>query len=140
MMGNDISNNNPTRFLVNLSFIRNEEQVTSVRRRLFRSVTETSTEYTMDRFVLNKLWQLKDRVACILELFSTTLSVKEMANVENTLDTYYVNPFNYVMSIKSQAELLRDLPYRPDVYGVIDAPETAMIYGSKYFDMARVGL
>jgi len=35
-------------------------------------------------------------------------------------------------------ELVSELPWRPDLKGVIDLPDRALMYGSRYLDLARM--
>lgn len=133
----DISNSTPVRLLVNYGFIVNRVEERKVERKWFKD-KETCTEVdVLDRVVLNKLWLLTDRIGCVLELFvPNNIDVKEL---ENNLESI-VNPFTSISKIGSVYDVAKTLPYRPDVQGVVDHDTSAMVYGSKFFNMSKVGL
>ena len=64
-----------------------------------------------------------------MELISFTHSEKELADVVLYLDKFGTNPFRYATSYKNIDTLVNELPYRPEVIGVIDMPERLLRYG-----------
>ena len=139
MIHGDISNGNPPRFLVHHRFVRTLELGTeSVKRGIFRTkVVQGPDTYTLNLVNLNRLWKFRDKIGCTLEVFAFDQSIYPL---EDELESKYLNPFNFFTKYESLSDLVNGLPYRPDVDGVIDEPGAAMVYGSKFFDLARVGI
>lgn len=137
MQNGDISNSTPTRLLVNYEFIVNKVKENRVERKWLKNREVEVEVDILDRIILNKLWLLTGRIGCILELFVTPdIDVKDL---EQRLDEV-VNPFTSIVTVPSVYAVMKNIPYRPDVQGVIDFEHNALVYGSKFFDMARVGI
>lgn len=137
MKNGDISNSTPIRILVNYDFIINKMEEKKVERKWFKDKEVITEVDVLDRVVLNKLWLLTDRIGCVLELFvPSNISIKDLeTNMENV-----VNPFTSIVKIGSLYDIVKTLPYRPDVQGVIDHDDKTLVYGSKFFHMSKVGL
>lgn len=138
MEGNDISNGSPVRYLVAYNLLQKEETV--VEKKRFRKPVET-TVVVHDELMLSALWRFQDRMNCVLELVvfgRTRFSDNDAEKIFEDLDSLAVNPFRSALSFRSPAELVKQLLYMPNVIGVIDTPNMALVYGSKYFDLSRV--
>ena len=61
-----------------------------------------------------------------------------MNEVLEDLNNLGPNPFNYARGYMFPEELVSELPWRPDLKGVIDLPDRALMYGSRYLDLARM--
>jgi hypothetical protein len=64
-----------------------------------------------------------------LELISFKHDDDELERMFNEMDRTGINPFRYWQTYKSPSKLAKDLPYRPEVIGVIDIPENRLMYG-----------
>ena len=70
-----------------------------------------------------------------MELVGFDMSTKEMQQVQEDLDNLGTNPFNYYLRYNVVADLVAELPYRPELVGVVDIPSRALRYGSKFIDL-----
>jgi hypothetical protein len=61
-----------------------------------------------------------------------------MEEVLEDLNNLGTNPFNYVNRYNSVADLVAELPYRPELKGVVDIPSRGLRYGGKYLEMGRL--
>jgi hypothetical protein len=62
-----------------------------------------------------------------------------MDEVLEDLDNLGTNPFNYSKAYRVPADLVAELPYRPELKHVIDIPERGLRYGHWYLDMGAAG-
>jgi len=91
-----------------------------------------------DRVALNRMWLFTSRQGVSLELFDTGCEQRDLDQVMEDLERIGVNPFRWATAYKTQQELVDEMPYRPELLGVVDLPERAFVYGSKYYDLGRV--
>jgi hypothetical protein len=94
---------------------------------LFIPVKEKRKEY--NRLVLSHLYMFTTKSSMTLELISFAHSEKEMVELMNYLDQIGTNPFRYGSSYKSVDAVVAELPFRPEVVGVIDIPSRLLRYG-----------
>lgn len=127
MYKGDISNESPKRVMVAIDplLITTQElvKITWYRKRKF------ATNVMFDRLLLNKLNLYAMRNDLNLTLVSFTHSEDEVEKMMAELDRANVNPFRHWQVYKSVDKLVKELPYRPDVVGVIDIPERRLMYG-----------
>jgi hypothetical protein len=69
------------------------------------------------------------RQGITLELVSFTMDEEELTFFVEELDRMGTNPFRYFSSYKSQKDIVAELPYRPEVIGVIDIATRTAQYG-----------
>jgi hypothetical protein len=126
MQGNDISNSLPQRLIVIADVIvdvyEDEKKVLG-----FVPVKKKRKEY--NRMVLSHLYMVSLKRGYTMELVSFTHSEDEMVELMLYLDKVGTNPFRYGTSYKSVDKLVAELPYRPEVIGVIDIPSRLLRYG-----------
>lgn len=134
MKGGDISNEIPLRVAVTLDCILNR---TPTLKKVF-GVPITGEEVTYDRQALSYFWRFADKYSYTLELVGFGYSQKEMKEVLEDLDNLGTNPFNYANAYNVVADLVAELPYRPELKGVVDIPSRGLRYGSKFIDMGRL--
>jgi len=126
MLGNDISNSIPQRILVTADVITDTYE--NVKKKfLVVPVKEKRKEY--NRLVLSHLYLFTSKSLMTLELISFAHSDKQMIELMNYLDKIGTNPFRYGSSYKSVDSVVAELPYRPEVVGVIDIPSRLLRYG-----------
>jgi hypothetical protein len=121
--GGDLSNEVPPRLIVTLDVV--SRRVQSVRGRWFPRVTE---QLAWDPQLLSWLWTWSMGRAVNLEL--AAVGVPETPEkLEESLDEWGSNPFRWVVAYKDVEELVGQLPYRRDIYGVVDINERVLRYG-----------
>lgn len=135
MQGGDLSNEIPSRTLVTAdTFISRLPKLKKVMG-LFNVADE---EVSYDRIMLQRFWYFSSKHGRVLELACIGMSQKEVDIVMSDLDNLGTNPFNYASGYESPSDIVRLLPYRPEVVSVVDIPQRALRYGSYYFDLGRV--
>jgi len=126
MQNGDISNTMPQRLMVVLDVI--VDVYTDTRKVLgFIPVVKTRTEY--NRLVLSHLYMISLKRGVTLELIGFGKSESELNEVMVYLDKYGTNPFRYATPYKNVEKLVDELPYRPELLGVIDTPDRLLRYG-----------
>lgn len=115
----------PKRVLVNSDVLFIKVPVVERKYKLFKVKSE---QVGFDKFLLNKFYVYTTRAGVTLELISFTYKLKELEVLFNEIDRAGTNPFRYFNYYSSPRKLAADLPYRPEVVGVID-PEHQLMYG-----------
>lgn len=134
MRGGDISNEVPQRVVVSLDCIL-------IRRpaiQKFLGIVKNIEEVEYSRQSLSHFWRFSQKHGYTMELAGFGYTKKEMAEVLEDLDNLGTNPFNYVSSYRTAADLSAELPYRPEVKYVIDIPTRALTYGHWYLEMGKI--
>jgi len=78
---------------------------------------------------LSYLYIFTTRAGFTLELVSFDLTDADLEEVMDTLDRKGTNPFRYYTAYESDKHLLSELPYRPEVVGVVDVDSRLLRYG-----------
>ncbi len=126
MQGNDISNAMPKRILVTTDVITDEYED---KRKVLGIVPVKTKKLEYNRLVLSHLYMVTVNRGITMELISFDRSEKSMVELMLYLDKIGTNPFRYGSSYKSVDKLVAELPYRPEVIGVIDIPSRLLRYG-----------
>lgn len=134
MRNGDISNEVPQRVIVTLDCVIDRSP--TVKKVLGIPVFGEESQY--NRQSLSLFWRFADKYGYTLELVGFGYSKKEMEEVFEDLNNLGTNPFNYVNRYNSVADLVGELPYRPELKGVVDIPSRGLRYGSKYLEMGRL--
>lgn len=135
MKNNDLSNDLTKRVLVVIDTIRNEDR--SIHK-VFGLIPTVKVEYTYNRAVLSRFYLFADRSAFTLELVAFDMSEYDLEKVIEELDELGTSPFRYYSAYKSPQQLVAELPYRPEVAGVIDVTARQLMYGHWGLDFTRV--
>ena len=131
MRGGDISNDVPQRVLVSLDCIIEK----SIKLKKVLGISVPSEEINYSRLSLAMFWRFAEKFGYVLELVGFGYSQKEMDEVLEDLNNLGTNPFNYAHAYNLVADLVAELPYRPEVKSVVDIPARGLRYGHWYLDM-----
>ena len=126
MLGNDISNSMPQRVIVTADVITD---VYDDSKKVLGFIPVKTSRKEYNRLVLSHLYMTTLKRGITMELVSFTHSVEDMDKLMLHLDKIGTNPFRYGSSYKSVDKLVAELPYRPEVIGVIDIPARLLRYG-----------
>lgn len=122
----DLSNEMPRRLLVHIDlFLIKKPRV----EKKFKIIPTIKYDFDYDRLFLNKLYLFTTRAEMTLELVSFEHTEDELLLLYNELDRLGTNPFRYYSVFKSADNLVSQLPYRPEVIGVLDLDERKLVYG-----------
>jgi hypothetical protein len=115
----------PRRVLVNSKYLFIKTETVYKK---FVFLKKRAENLTFDKFLLNKFYVYTTRNGVTLELISFEYNDEKLEIIFNEIDRAGVNPFKYHKHYASPRKLAADLPYRPEVIGVID-PEHQLMYG-----------
>lgn len=127
MLGGDISNERVPRVLVTYDYVTDE---VARPKKVLGFVVGVQAEREFNRDRLAGLLLLSDRAKVQMELVVFGASDEQARSILDELDQRGWQPFNHATGYPTAYELVSDLPYRPEVLGVIDIPERAAGYGS----------
>jgi len=126
MRNGDISNELPRRVLVVTDVVLDVQVVVKKKLKFFK-VPELNKKLRRD--VLSRLYLYTTRREVTLELISYDFDNEQLGSFMDSIDNAGTNPFRYYSSYESINHLMSELPYRPEVVGVIDAPDKLLRYG-----------
>ena len=136
MQNGDISNEVPLRVVVTLDCILNKRP--AVKKTLAGLITLHTEEVTYNRVALSLFWRFAQKNNFSMELVGFGYTRKEMKEIMEDLDNLGTNPFNHTNSYPVVADLVGELPYRPELKYVVDIPSRSLRYGARYLDMGRM--
>jgi len=126
LQNGDISNALPRRFLVHLDVITTS---TPEVKKKFKIIPQITYNVKYDMGALSRFYLYASRVGDTLELISTDRSEEAIQEIIDYLDKVGTNPFRYATAYESIEHLVAELPYRPEVVGVVDVPNRLLMYG-----------
>lgn len=126
MYKGDLSNEMPKRVLVNADVLLIKFPTIEKK---FKFIPVKGVDIKFDRILLNRFYNYTTHAGVTLELVSFEYDDDELELLYNNLDRVGTNPFRYYSHYSSPKKLAADLPYRPEVVGVID-PEHQLMYGT----------
>jgi hypothetical protein len=130
MMGGDISNETPPRLVVLIDVVC----ASAVEEGKFFKSRHPQRKFTsLRKAELSRLWILGDRFGLSIQLAAFAeegWDPKEIARLMEKLDNRGGNPFNYSEVYQDTQELVDELPYLPNLKGVVDVRERVARYGS----------
>lgn len=135
MRKGDISNDLPQRIIVTTDVFSSSELKKEKRYKFFST---TKSHLNVSREILSYLYLITTKRGVTMELVSYTLDEKELAELYNFLDVQGTNPFRYATPYSSLRKLVNELPYRPEVIGVLDVPERLLQYGHWGLDIGSL--
>ena len=136
MQFGDISNDIPKRIIVIAEIFTLVE--TEQLPKKYKVFKQSRKKVSFKKEVLSRLYLWGMRTPFTLELASYDLTQEELQKLYDTLDEYGTNPFRYCVSYTSIEDLINQLPYRPELLGVVDKPERLLRYGHWGMDITRL--
>jgi len=135
MRKGDISNDLPKRVIVIAdTFLEYDVKIS----KKFKVFPVTSKEVKYNRSILSRLYVFAQNIGYTMELASFSLNEEELQTLVNKLDKMGTNPFRYFTSYESIEHLVSELPYRPEVVGVLDLPSRMLRYGHWGLDFTQL--
>lgn len=126
MRKGDISNELPKRVLVvDEVFLERDVKVS----KKFKVIPVVKVDKKIKREVLSFLYLFTVKQGVTLELVSFDQGDEELETFVSALDKVGTNPFRYSTSYSSASQLSAELPYRPEVIGVVDIQTRLLRYG-----------
>jgi hypothetical protein len=126
MQNGDISNELPVRIIVTTDVFLQTELKIQKRLKVFKV---PKVEQSVNRQMLSRLYVYTTRKGVTLELASFSMDEVDLGGLMDKLDSMGTNPFRYFTSYESPEHLVAELPYRPEVMGVMDIPSRLLRYG-----------
>lgn len=126
MKNGDISNELPRRIIVvSDTFLTVELKI----EKKFKFFPVPKVEKKIRRELLSFLYLYTTKNGVTLELASFDIDQEELGKTVDVLDSMGTNPFRYFSAYDSVDHLVAELPYRPEVIGVLDIPNRLLRYG-----------
>lgn len=126
MQHGDLSNELPKRVLVTTDSFSTVEPIL---KKKWKFIPSVSKELKIRKDLLSKFYLFTTVKGVILEVVSYDLDNEQLLTLMNTLDEMGTNPFRYSNAYDSLESLVSNLPFRPEVLGVIDVPSNILRYG-----------
>jgi len=126
MKNGDISNELPVRIIVTTDVFLQTELKLQKRFKVFKL---PKIEQSINRQLLSRFYLYTTREGVTLELASFTMDESNLGEFMDKLDIMGTNPFRYYTSYESVEHLVAELPYRPEVVGVLDIQSRQLRYG-----------
>jgi len=135
MYKGDIANDIPRRVLVTYEAVTLEYQID---KKFLGVKTGEVTRRRFDRVTLNRLWRYTSKSGVGIELVNLGADDEDLAVRQQELDQLGTNPINYLSHYRDMGDFLEELPYRPEVLGVLDTPDRQGMYGSRGIGMEHL--
>lgn len=135
MRNGDISNELPRRILVVSDIFLTVELTVKKRLKIF---PVPKVDKKIRRDILSYLYLYTTKQGVTLELVSYDLSDDDLSQTVDMLDSMGTNPFRYFSAYESVNHLVSELPYRPEVVGVLDIPTRLLRYGHWGLDFNKL--
>ncbi len=131
MQGNDLDNRPQYRYYVISDVVFHEREVTTQEKSWLRTRTVTRTLLMPDIAALSFLWRWAEKQRARLEIVFVGEAALNASELFDDLDDTAANPFNDWHVFESVDDIVRGLPYRPDILGYIDIPSRSAYYGGR---------
>lgn len=135
MKNGDISNELPKRIIVTTDVFLLVELTVKKR---FKFISLPVVDKKLRREVLSFLYLYTMKQGITLELVSFSMDNEELTGLVDMLDNMGTNPFRYFTAYDSVSSLVAELPYRPEVIGVLDKPDRLLRYGHWGLDIGSL--
>ena len=132
MKGNDLANSITPRYYVMAEVVfRRVEKAEQPRKGWLRTMFTKRIYFLPDLTVLSRLWRWSAQAGVRLELVFAGDLVPEAPELWRLLDEGSANPFSDYQLFETVDSISAHLAYRPDLLGVIDAPDRAVAFGGR---------
>lgn len=138
MIGGDISNETPPRLIVVIDVVAKSELE---EKKGFLNSSIKRVGIIPNNLALSHLWNISDKFGLSVELTayeSENWSQKDLDDFMDRLDRRGANPFNYAELYSDVENFVADMPYRPNLKGVVDLKERVMRYGSYGIELQNI--
>lgn len=135
MRKGDISNDLPRRIIVTTDTFLTVEVTVKKKLKVF---PVPKIDRKINRQYLSWLYLYTTKNGTTLELVSYDMSEEDLKSLVDMLDEMGTNPFRYYTSYENVDHLVNELPYRPEVLGVLDKPDRLLRYGHWGLDMGSL--
>lgn len=135
MLKGDISNDLPKRVIVVVDTFLDVE--IKIKKQLKIIPVKQKIEL-FNRSTLSRLYVFSQKVGYTLELISFNHTEEQLNTIVDKLDKIGTNPFRYFTSYEAIEHLVQELPYRPEVIGVLDLPTRLLRYGHWGMDFSQL--
>ena len=132
MLKGDISNAFTRRVLVTTDLIITTE--VSIKK-ILRVIPRIEKSFSYNIQTLSRIYLHANKSDWTFELISYDLNQDELDELLEDLEKSGTNPFRYCLAYDSIDKLVTELPYRPEVVGVMDRPDRLLRYGSWGLDV-----
>ena len=130
MINGDISNETPPRLIVTIDVVAKSD-LEEAKGFLNRGMKRTNI--IPNNIALSHLWNISDKYGLSVELAAYKDEIWTQEDLDafmDRLDRRGANPFNYAELYVNIDDFIADMPYRPNLKGVVDLRERVMRYGS----------
>lgn len=132
MQGGDIANTTAPRLLVTYEALTTEAREDKT---FLGLKTGSKTRRVIDPVATTRLWRYTQRIPLVVEMVNFGVDEEEAQRRLDLLDARGANAINVSSVYTGISDLVEDLPYRPDVLGVLDRPENLARYGRRGIDV-----
>lgn len=135
MRNNDLSNEITRRMLVTTDVVLTYSVAIEKKLLIIPVVKKTAS---FNRAMLSRLYMFNNDAGVSLELAGFNMDDEELGKLIEEIDELGTNPFRYYTAYESIEHLVGELPYRPEVIGVLDIPERLLMYGHWGMDYTKL--
>lgn len=138
MKDNDLSASLTHRYYVLSDVVFRSEETTVTTKKMFSKSTTTQMVIVPDMAVLSLLWRFSERMGVRMELVFVGDHAVGAPGLWDMLERTAANPFSDWHAMEDYNRILRDLPYRPDLLGVIALPIDSARFGGRGLTIANL--
>jgi hypothetical protein len=135
---NDLSAAPTRRYYVLSDVVFRMDETTVTTKKMLRTSTTTQTVIVPDMSVLSLLWRFSERMGVRMELVFVGDHAVGAPGLWDMLERTAANPFNDWHAMEDYNKILQDLPYRPDLLGVIALPIDSARFGGRGLTIANL--
>jgi hypothetical protein len=136
---NDLSADPTKRYWVMAEVVfLSDERTETKKTGWFSSKTTSKVTLIPDLRVLSLLWRWSGSLGVRLELVFIGDLAMDAPAMWDALERSSANPFNDWHAMETLNRVISDLPYRPDLLGIIDIPSRSAAYGGRGLTLANI--
>jgi hypothetical protein len=137
MRGGDLSNEGAGTVLVNLESVITR---TPTVEKFLWVIPRIGEQAEYDVLALSQMHRFSANASTPIqfEAFMLEATTEDTEKASDYLDQLGLNPFRWITPYASLHSFMRALPYRRNIFGVMDVPQRALQYGSYYVDVNQI--